>query len=251
MKLALITGASSGVGAATARLFAQNGIKVGMVARRQEILDQLASEIGENAVPLACDVSDAGAVDTMAAEVTDKHGAPDIVVNCAGLGEWKRLEDTEPANAVAMIGAPYLSAFFVTRAFLPGMLARNSGTVIHVNSPASYVAWPSSVGYTASRAALRGFHEALAQDLVKTGVDSCHIVFGKIDSAYFEVNDVPEDAIPAISKTMPTLTPEYCAQRILEVARRPRYLLIAPLMLRLQIAFSRYFPRMTRWLVRF
>ncbi len=251
MKLALVTGASSGVGAATARLFAQNGMTVVMVARREDVLGKLADEIGSKAVPVFCDASDPDAVAKMAEQVIAAHGIPDVIVHSAGAGDWKPLQETEASEALTMIGAPYLASLFVTRAFLPGMLERDSGVLIHINSPAAYVAWPSSVGYTASRAALRGFHEALSQDLVKTGVESCHVVFGKINSPYFETNSVPDEAMPLLSRTMPTLSSEACATYILNVANRPRNLAVAPFMLRFYIVFSRVFPSLTRWLVRF
>ena len=154
-------------------------------------------------------------------------------------------------EAKAMIGAPYLASLFVTRAFLPGMLKRNSGVVIHIGSPAAFVAWPSSVGYTASRAALHGFHEALSQDLVKTGVKSCHVIFGRIASPYFETNTVPETAVPSLSKTMPTLTSEQCAKVLLKIAKNPKRDVAYPAMLSFLIWFNRFFPSVCRWMVRF
>ncbi len=250
MKLVLITGASSGVGAATARVFAGNGNRVVLVARSESLIDALASEIGENAIAAPCDAADPDAVAAMAKQIQDNHGVPDVVINCAGAGQWKTLQDTTSTEAVTMMQAPYFAAFFVTKAFLPGMLDRKSGIVIHVNSPACIAPWPSSVGYTASRAALCGFHEALSQDLAKTGVQSCHVIFGKISSAYFDNNPGVAEKIPAISKTIPTLSPEKCAEILVELARRPRYSRIFPLMLRLQLGFAAFFPGITRWLLR-
>ena len=132
-----------------------------------------------------------------------------------------------------MISAPYLAAFNASRMFMRDMLQRRSGTLIHINSPACFMPWPSAVGYAGARFALRGLHEALRQDLAGTGVHSCHIVFGKIDSEYFTHNPGVEDRMPGIAKTIPTLSTTRCARLIADVAERPRSQAIHPFMLRL------------------
>lgn len=250
MKLVLITGASSGVGAATAREFAKNGSKVVLVARSADQIQSLGDEIGELAVPEPCDAADSKAVEAMATRVRDNHGVPDVIVHCAGAGQWKTLLQTEPSEVITMMRAPYFAAFFVTRAFLQGMLDRKSGVIINVNSPACLIPWTSSVGYAATRAALQGFHEALAQDLVGTGVRSCHAIFGKINSPYFDNNPGVLDKMPMIAKTVPTLTPEACAKQIKKLADRPKHRIVFPWVLRIHTEFGRLFPGTARWLVR-
>jgi len=250
LKLILITGASSGVGAATAREFAKDGSKVILVARSADQLQSLGNEIGELAFPEPCDASDYKAVEAMAKRVVDSHGVPDVIVHCAGAGQWKTVLDTEPSEVITMMQAPYYAAFFVTRAFLRGMLDRKSGVIINVNSPACLVAWPSSVGYAAARAALQGFHEALAQDLVGTGVRSCHAIFGKINSPYFDNNPGVLDKMPILAKTVPMLTPQACAIQLAKLAERPKHRIVFPWVLRVHIEFGRLFPGTTRWLAR-
>ena len=179
MKVVLITGASSGIGAATARRFAAAGAQVILVARSADRLATLVDEIGDNAIAIPLDASDAEAVTSLRDTVLSNYGAPDVLIHSAGAGLWKTLPDTTPAEAQIMMNAPYFAAFTVTQAFLPAMLERRKGVIISINSPACYFAWPSSVGYAAARSAIRGFSEALAQDLVGTGVSACHAVFGK------------------------------------------------------------------------
>ena len=250
MKLILVTGASSGVGAATARAFAENGAKVILVARSSEKTSNICAEIGANAIPEPCDAADPNAVDAMAQRVLATHGVPDVIVNCAGAGQWKPLQDTDPDELITMMQAPYFAAAFVTRAFLSDMLDRKSGVIIHVNSPACYVPWPSSVGYTAARFALQGFHEALSQDLAGTGVHSCHAVFGQINSPYFDNNPGILDKMPMLAKTIPTLSPQACAKQITKLADHPKHRIISPWVLRVYIEFGRLFPATTRWLMR-
>lgn len=248
MAVVLITGASSGIGAATARAFAARGDKVVPVARSTEALQAVAEDTGGLAVP--CDASDGDAVADMAAQVRDAVGVPDVIVNSAGAGAWKRVEDTPPAEAIEMIGAPYLAAFNVTQVFLAEMLARRSGVVVHVGSPAGMSAWPGSAGYAAARGALRSFHEALAQDLVGTGVASCHVMFGEVLSPYFERNAVGRDQLPMLGKLVPRLTPEQCADHIIRLSGRPRHTAVHPVMMRLLVEGARLFPGTTRRLAR-
>ena len=126
----LVTGASSGIGAATAKAMARAGGRVVLLARRQEALDRVASEIrsaGAHAWTYAVDLTDADMVATVARRITEDLATPDIVVNNAGAGRWLFVDETTPAEALQMMAVPYFAAFNVTRAFLAEMLTRNSG----------------------------------------------------------------------------------------------------------------------------
>jgi uncharacterized protein len=178
------------------------------------------------------------------------YGTPDVIVHCAGAGQWKSIEETSPAEALFMTQAPYLAAFNVTHVFMRDMLARHSGVIIHVNSPASVCPWPASVGYAASRWALRGLHESLCQDLAGTGVRSCHIVFGRVDSSYFEHNGVVAADVPRIAATIRRLSKDECGRMIAELAEHPRRDVLYPFMLRFYSWLYRIAPTPVRWVVR-
>lgn len=250
MKLAVVTGASSGIGAATARLLAAQGYKIVLVARGRTDLDELAGEIGENAVVEALDASDGSAVLEMADRVRRDLGVPDVIVNSAGAGAWDWIENTSPDDAVKMMQAPYFAAFNVTHAFMHGLLVRRSGVIVHVNSPVSYATWPACTSYAAVRWALRGLHEALCDDLWRTGVHSCQVVFGRVSSAYFDRNPGTIEKIPGIARTVRTVSPEECARVILRVVHRPRRQVVYPFMLRFYYWNHAVLPWVTRWLMR-
>ena len=249
-RLALIMGASSGVGAATAKEISRRGWTVVLSARSEDRLASLAQSIGPNASYKACDATLSSDVAELEAFVRRRHGIPDVVINCAGLGQWKRLQDTTPDELRLMIGSPYLAAANASRMFLSDMLDRRSGTLIHVNSPACYMAWPSAVGYTASRFALRGLHEALSQDLAGSGVRTCHVVFGRIDSEYFDHNPGAAERMPGIAAIIRILAVDECADVLADVAAKPRKLVVHPSMLRFFYWINLVAPWLTRWLLR-
>jgi len=250
--LAVVSGASSGIGAATAKALAAAGWQVVLIARGRPGLDTVHQSIaaaGGAAVVTALDAADGDRVLAMAELVRREHGPPSLVVNSAGLGAWKFLEETSPEETAAMLAAPYLAASNLSRAFLPDMLERRAGLLIHVGSPASRVPWPGATSYTAVRWALRGLHEALCQDLRGTGVRSCHVVFGEVSSPYFEHNRVAPDQLPRAGKLIPTTTPARCAEVIVRTVRRPRREVVYPFMLRLFYLMSAVAPAPTRWLL--
>jgi len=251
-EIAVVTGASSGIGAATARLLAQEGWRVVLVARRAERLEELAAEItasGGEAKGEALNAADGPAVMAMAERVRAEWGAPSLVINSAGAGEWRFLEETSVEEIVEMMGAPYLAAANTCRAFMAEMLAAKRGLFVHVGSPASVMPWPGATAYTASRWALRGLHEALCQDLRGTGVRSSLVYFGEVSSEYFEANPGSHEHIPKIGSWMPVSTPERCAEALLKFVRRPKRVVFYPFALRFMAWLAAISPGPTRWLI--
>lgn len=253
-RVAVVTGGSSGIGAATVAALAADGWTVVAVARGQAALHDVRDRIvaaGGDVAAESVDASDGDAMVDMAERVVASAGVPHAIVNAAGAGEWRFIEDTPPQLAVQMMSAPYFAAFNTTHAFMAPMLELRRGVIVSVGSPASFVPWPAATAYVATRWALRGLHEALRQDLLGTGVSSSHVVFGEVASPYFDRNDVGRSDLPYLSKVLRAISPRECAEVILATIARPRPQVIHPPAVRALAAFGRLFPpigrRVTAW----
>lgn len=250
--IVLITGASSGIGAATAKAMARTGGRVVLLARTRAALEKVAADISASngeAKAYQIDLTDAEAVARVATTITAQIGTPDILINNAGAGRWLFLEETSPAEAVQMMAAPYFAAFYVTRAFLPDMLRRGSGHIVNVTSPASRIVWPGATAYTAARWAMRGFTEALRSELRGSGVRVTLAVLGKVSSPYWEHNPGSEERLPKIARLVPTLTPEQAAMSIVHAVDRDAREIVTPFMLRLIYMQHAVFPRLVEWMM--
>ncbi|GAA1330417.1 SDR family NAD(P)-dependent oxidoreductase [Saccharothrix algeriensis] len=244
----LITGASQGIGAATALELARRGAVVLLVARSGEALGALverSSRSGGRSVALPADLSDVDGVRALAARVLAEHGPPDVLVNNAGAGRWLFLDDTPTDELVAMTALPFTAALHLTRELLPAMRARGTGRVVNVNSPASRLPWPGATGYTASRYALRGLTAALRLDLRGTGVGVSEVVPGKVSSRYFANNPGAEERIPRIARLIPTVAPERVAREIAHVVEHDRDERVFPWQLKVFEVAGRLFPGLT------
>ncbi|GIV98465.1 MAG: putative oxidoreductase YqjQ [Herpetosiphonaceae bacterium] len=248
----LITGASSGIGAAAARALARKGAHVLLLARTQSILEQLAAEIrvrGGTAHVFPVDLADLAAIAHVTQTIKREIGTPDILINNAGAGRWLFIEETNPTEAAEMMAVPYLAAFAITQAFLGEMLRRGRGHIVNLTSPAGYIAWPGAAAYSVARWAMRGFTAALRADLSGTGVGVTLIVPGKVASPYFANNPGSEERIPQLSKLYRTLTPEQVAEAIVTAIEHNRREVVLPFMLKLTMLLHRFFPRPIEWLV--
>ncbi|MDX1612681.1 MAG: SDR family NAD(P)-dependent oxidoreductase [Candidatus Promineifilaceae bacterium] len=250
-QLILVTGASSGIGAATARAMAARGGRVLLLARNAVALQQVAAQIdgaGGWAQVHPVDLTIPAAVASTTDQILTGAGPPDVIVNNAGAGRWLTVPETEPAEAVQMMAVPYFAAFFVTRAFLPAMLARDSGQIVNVTSPAAFVPWPGATGYTATRWAMRGFTKALQADLHHTGLTVTLLTAGVTDTPYFEHNPGTAERLPAISRLFPTLTAEQVAAAIIAAVEQGQTTVTIPTRLRLALWAHRLVPGLIEWL---
>jgi len=251
-KIALVTGASGGVGAATAKAMAQAGAQVLLLARREAELQRVAQEIlaaGGQARVYPVDLADVEAIEAVAKRITEEVGTPDILVNNAGSGRWKFLEDTTPEEAWQMMELPYFAAFNVTRAFLPAMLKRGSGHIVNVSSVGSRFVWPGATAYLAARWAVRGFTEALRADLYGSGIGVTLFESGEIDSPYWEHNPGSRERVPKIACMIPNLTPEQVGRAIVRGVRRNKRLIVIPFMMKVIYLQHFFFPWVVQWLM--
>ena len=251
-KLVLVTGASSGIGAATAKAMAKAGGRVVLLARSKELLEQVAAEIssaGGKAWVYPVDLADAEAVAAVAKQITEELGTPDIIVNNAGSGRWLFVDETTPAQAVQMMAVPYFAAFNVTHAFLPAILKRNSGHFVFISSVGSRFVWPGATAYIAARWAVRGFSEALRADLDGTGIGVTLYESGVVTSHYWEHNPGSRERVPKMGKLVPEVTPEQAANAIVDGVERNKRHVVIPFMMRLTLWNHALFPWAVQWLM--
>ena len=232
--LVVITGASSGIGEATAKLYASQGAKVVLLARSKDRLDLVAGEIrqaGGMASPYPIDLADSDAVSELGQRIGRELGTPDILINNAGAGRWLPFLETSPEDARAMIALPYLAAFYMTRALLPAMLARGSGSI-------------ACIAYPAARRALSGFTEALRTELRGKGIAITLVVLGMVESSYWQHNPGSRENVPKATKMLPVLSPEEAAEAIYSGVSRGSRTVIKPFLLRPLFLLNAFMPRL-------
>ncbi len=167
-KTVLITGASSGIGAALAVEFGRRGASVALAARREEVLREVAGRVeaaGGSALAVAVDVRDAGEVKSAVAQVVERFGRVDVLVANAGKGEITLARDFDIELVTQVLSVNLLGAMNSVAAVLPGMLERGAGQIVGISSLAAYRGFPGSGAYCASKAALSTFFESLRVEL--------------------------------------------------------------------------------------
>ncbi|MFY0685611.1 MAG: SDR family NAD(P)-dependent oxidoreductase [Cyclobacteriaceae bacterium] len=253
-KLILITGASSGIGEATAKKLAILGAKVILQARSIDKLENISSDIKASkgiAYTYPCDLTKAEEVKTVSNQIKQEIGVPDILILSAGAGNWTSIFQTEMEEFDKMMSTPYFSTVYIVKAYLNDLVRRNSGHIITINSAASYFSFPGALGYLSTRWALRGFSEGLYEDFKSTNILVSSIVSGKVDSPYFSVNPISENRIPKIATgIMKTLSTSEVADHIIKVVEHPKKTTIIPRMMAISIFFNQWFPRLFKILMR-
>jgi 3-oxoacyl-[acyl-carrier protein] reductase len=187
----LVTGASRGIGAAIARAFAKRGATLGLLARKREPLDELASQLsGEGHVPLVADVTDPDAV----AAAVKEFGDVDVVVANAGITHYRPFAQLPLDEARHMNDVNWLGTIYTVWAALPGMLERRRGHIVIVSSGGGVRGFPSAAVYNGTKSAQRGFAEALRHELNGTGVSVTTVYPGEIATSLHdhELDHMPD-----------------------------------------------------------
>ncbi len=192
--VALVTGASSGIGRAVARRLAEQGFAVALVARRRAALEQLQSELPPTkTVALAQDLTDFGAADGVVAAVQAKLGPIDVLVNSAGMAYTNTLESTPVADWERVLALNLTAPFAMTRAVLPGMRARRSGLVVNLVSIAGERAFAGWGAYCASKAGLLAMTRVLAEEVRSEGIRVTALCPGAVDTALWDSEAIAAD----------------------------------------------------------
>lgn len=250
--LCIISGASSGIGKATALELAKRGARVVLVARREAELGQIAAQIrsaGGAAWAFPTDLSKPQEAVRLGEQVLGELGIPDILIHSAGAGAWRFLDETPLEDLQHLMDTPYFAAAYLTRVFLPAMLKRDRGFILSVCSPASRLVWPGATGYVAARWALNGLTEALRADLYHSKVKVCAFFPGKIsDSEYFIRNTDTENRIPRVGRFIPEITSRQAALGIVRAIELEARAMFVPWQLHIFDLLARVFPRIAEHL---
>jgi short-subunit dehydrogenase len=195
----LVTGASSGIGAAAAVTFAEAGATVGLVARREDRLREVAArcgEVGPAARHWAADLADLDGIASLAATVEAELGGVDVLVNNAGVPKRRKVTALTPEEAEEVMAINYFSPVRLTLALLPGMVTRGHGHVVNVSSMGAHMVAFGTGAYAATKAALELFTEALYLELQGTGVAAHLFVPGSTDTEFSTPKDGNDPPFP-------------------------------------------------------
>lgn len=186
----LVTGATSGIGHATALRLAERGVRVLVSGRARAVLDEVAAATG--GTPLAADLAEPGAAGTLAAAALE-HGPVDVLVNAAGAGRYGPLAEVDPAGVERLVRLNLTAPIELTRALLPSMLERRRGHIVNVGSIVGHVGRRNEAAYAATKAALAVFSESLRAELAGSGVSVTLVTPGVVATRFFERRGAPYD----------------------------------------------------------
>jgi len=250
-QVVLVTGASSGIGSATALYLGCQGYKIILAARRLDRLEELAAEIRKNggeALVIQSDISQSDQIQNLVDLSIETFQRIDILVNSAGYGKlvWldeQSLEDISHQIQVNLIGAIQLS-----RAVLPGMLSRGTGQIIQITSIASWVGLPTYSIYAANKFGLRGFLESFRRELRGTGITVTGVYPGSVDTEFDQHAGI-DWKFKRVTPSWLMVSPEYVARRIHKVIQKKRTISVIPWIMVVPALANALFPRLVGWML--
>lgn len=221
----LVTGATAGIGEACAHAFAARGARLVILGRREERLRSLAEALDTEVRPAAVDVRDRAAVESLRDRLVDEGFTPDVLVNNAGkaLG-LDPLHEGDPADWEEMIDTNVKGLLWMTRAFLPAMVAADHGHVVNIGSTAGRWTYPGGNVYAATKFAVRALTEGIGLDLVGTRVRVSSIDPGLVETEFSEVRfHGDEERAATVYEGYTPLRPEDIADAVVYAVNAPEH----------------------------
>ncbi len=241
-RTAIVTGASSGIGAMIARDLSRRGHHVTLVARSADKLETLAAELASADV-IAMDLADRASRATLLDLVTDRGRVPDILVNNAGLSTLGAVSKSDPAAEMNMIEVDVVAVADLCSRILPGMVERGRGAVLNVASTAAFQPLPGQAGYGAGKAFVLSYTQSLAGELRGTDVTATTLCPGPVHTGFGErAGFAVEDAEAALPKIM-WVTAEDVAKSAVDGMASGRLVVIPGTVNRIAASLSQVTPR--------
>ena len=239
MSLAVVTGASSGIGEALARGLARRGFTPVLVARRADRLERLAAELGGGAEVRPCDLGDAAARAALAAELREREIA--VLVNNAGFGTHGATAELDPDREAEMVAVNAVAVHELTLAVLPQMVARGEGGILVVGSTAGWQPLPRSATYAASKAFANHFAESLHAELAPEGIRVTLLAPGPVRTEFVE--EAGLGRWDGLAGSVVWTTAEENAEAALDGLQRGRRVVAVGAWAKGQTLFGRHTPR--------
>ncbi len=243
--LALVTGASSGIGADLARELARGGHDLILVARRMPPLEALAAELrgaGATVLVISIDLSVPGAGARLAAQLREDGREIDVLLNNAGFGDAGRFDRADPERLEQMLHLNIVTLTMLTRELLPGMIARGRGRVMFVASTAAFQPGPNMAAYCASKAYVLSLGEAIAYELRGTGVMLTTLCPGATETG-FAAAARAESLMIFRGGLVPRMTPAAVARMGYRALMRGQRVIVTGMVNKLVAGSTRLFPR--------
>lgn len=223
MKLALVTGASRGIGLAIAEALHATGTHVVRVAR------SLRYRSSERMTDIPCDVTKPVAVKSLVDRIVGELGLPDIVVNNVGIFFIKQLAETTYDDFALTLATNLTAPFLIAHALVPGMVQRGSGHLVTIGSISDYIGFSGSTAYAASKFGLRGMHEVIRQETAKSGVRTTLVSPGPVDTDIWDAVD--PDSKPGFTKRKDMMRAEDVAAAVLYAVTQPEHVAVTEIRL--------------------
>jgi NAD(P)-dependent dehydrogenase (short-subunit alcohol dehydrogenase family) len=236
-KVVVVSGASMGVGRATAQRFAQQGATVVLLARRKLLLDEIAESIGANAVPIVTDITSSAEVGAAFEQVAAQFGRVDVLVNSAGASRIRLIEEASDEDIAVTVNTNLIAPIYTTRAAIPLLRAAGGGDIMNISSEITLDHLPMMTLYATTKRGLNGFTEAMSRELRRDSIRVTLVILGAVGDTgiheNFTIGDIERarpiwEADGYLTRMSGTkmLTSATVAEVLFDVLSRPRELMM-------------------------
>jgi short-subunit dehydrogenase len=250
-RVAVITGASSGIGRATGLLFARDGARLVLAGRRAEPLEAAAAacrQSGTEALAVPTDVSKSDECQALIAAATSQFGKVDILVNNAGFAIFDPIAEAAKSDLERMMQTNYFGMVYCTQAVLPQMLERGEGSIVNVASIAGIMGFAGMGGYSASKFAIVGFTEALRDEVLDRGIAVSLVCPGTTKTDFFVTAE--KGKMPAASRLILGIAPQRVARSIVRATKHGTARIVVPMAAASYMKMKEVTPRTAHFFMR-